>query len=108
MAPSRVVTYTVDDGTEVRFEIEPTEGFAPAGVDEVAGRVRGAVEPAVLAARAVLERVRDLSPQQVQVSFGIKVTGTANWLVAKAATEGNFQVTLSWTAGRPPAPEPGS
>lgn len=103
MAPARVVTYTVDDGTEVQFEIEPAEGFVPAGVDEVAGRVREAVEPAVRAARAVLARVRELSPDQVQVSFGIKVSGTAHWLVAKAATEGNFQVTLSWTADRAPA-----
>jgi hypothetical protein len=29
------------------------------------------------------------------------VTGTANWLVAKAATEGNFEVTLSWSPGSP-------
>ena len=35
-------------------------------------------------------------PDSVEVKFGIKVTGTADWLVAKAATEGNFEVTLKW------------
>jgi hypothetical protein len=25
------------------------------------------------------------------------VSGTANWLIAKAATEGNFDITLTWT-----------
>jgi hypothetical protein len=93
---SQVVTYQVDDGVTVGFEIEPVEGFVPCGVEEVAGRVREAIEPAVAAARAVLGQVRELSPDGVDVKFGVKVTGTTNWLVAKAATEGNFEVTLSW------------
>ncbi|MCA1695681.1 MAG: hypothetical protein LC749_13655 [Actinobacteria bacterium] len=33
----------------------------------------------------------------MEVKFGIKVSGTANWLIAKAATEGNFDITLTWT-----------
>ncbi|MFC6022941.1 CU044_2847 family protein [Plantactinospora solaniradicis] len=96
---SQVVTYRVDDEVEVQFEFEPVEGFTPAGVEEVAVRVREAVEPAVAAARTVLEQVRALGPEGVEVTFGIKVTGTANWLVAKAATEGNFGVKLSWGPG---------
>jgi hypothetical protein len=97
MTPTQVVTYGVDDNVTVSVEIEPVEGFAPAGVDEIAGQVRAAVQPAVAAARAVLEQAKDLAPSGVQVKFGVKVTGTANWLVAKAATEGNFEVTLSWS-----------
>ncbi|GAB3934514.1 hypothetical protein GCM10027614_07660 [Micromonospora vulcania] len=49
----------------------------------------------------MLDRVRELAPDGVEVKFGVKVTGTANWLVAKAATEGNFEVTLSWSPQRP-------
>lgn len=112
---SQVVRYTVDGDTVVGFEIEPVEGFAPASAERVVGEVREAIEPAITAARAVLAKVRELSPDGVEVTFGIKVTGTANWLVAKAATEGSFQVTLSWTpshhddtAPRPaPGPRPG-
>ncbi|MBN1173790.1 MAG: hypothetical protein JXA67_16580 [Micromonosporaceae bacterium] len=100
MGSSQVVTYQVDDETTVGFEIEPVEGFVPCGVDEVAGQVRQAIGPAVAAARAVLGRVRVLAPDGVEVKFGIKVTGTANWLVAKATTEGNFEVTLSWAPRR--------
>jgi hypothetical protein len=104
VAPTQVVTYGVDDDVIVSVEIEPVEGFAPAGVDEIAGQVRAAVQPAVAAARAVLEQAKALAPSGVQVKFGVKVTGTANWLVAKAATEGNFEVTLSWNPeARPPA-----
>lgn len=103
--PAPVVRYTLDDGTVVRFEVEPGEGFRPAGPDEIAGRLREAVAPAVAGAKAVLEKVKESAPDEVELKFGIKVSGTANWLVARAATEGNFEVTLTWRPGS--AAEPG-
>ncbi|MGH3914555.1 MAG: CU044_2847 family protein [Pseudonocardiaceae bacterium] len=95
-----VVGYALDDETVVRFEIEPSDDFRPVGPDEIVGRMREAVTPAVEGARAVLDKVREAAPDQIEVKFGIKVSGTANWLVAKAATEGNFEITLTW-APRP-------
>lgn len=92
-----LVSYALDDDTVVRFEIEPTADFRPAGPDEIAGRIREAVAPAVEGARAVLEQVKTAAPREIEVKFGIKVSGTANWFVAKAATEGNFEITLTWT-----------
>ncbi len=92
-----VVSYELDEETVVRFEIEPSAGFRPAGPDAIAGRVREAVAPAVEAARVVLERVREAAPDAVTLRFGIKVSGTANWFVAKAATEGNFEVEMTWS-----------
>src|SRR5690349_12958043 len=96
MSESQVVTYAVDEGETVSIEITPIEGFVPVGVETVAGHVRRAVEPAIAAARLVLDQTRAMAPDTVQVKFGVKVTGTTNWLVAKAATEGNFEITLTW------------
>jgi len=100
----------VDESTVVGFEIESGSGWHPAGAKEVAGRVREAVEPAVEAAKIVLEKVKDAKPSEVEVKFGIKVTGEASWIVARAATEGSFEVTLTWSAAEGPAalsdPEP--
>jgi hypothetical protein len=95
------VRYALDDGTVVGFEVEPGAGFGPAGVGDVAGRIRDAVGPAVEGARTVLDKVREAGPDEVEVKFGIKVSGTANWLVAKAAAEGNFEITLTWKSPRP-------
>jgi hypothetical protein len=94
---SQVVTYRVDDATTVRLEIEPTEGFHPAGPGDVLGRVQDAVAPAVEAAKAVLEKAKDARPDQVEVKFGVKASGEAKWLVAKAAAEANFEITLTWS-----------
>jgi hypothetical protein len=103
--PAPVVGYTLDDGTVVRFEVEPSEGFRPAGPDEIAGRLREAVAPAVAGAQAVLDKVKESGPDEVELKFGIKVSGTVSWLVARAASEGNFEVTLTWRPGS--AAEPG-
>lgn len=97
--PPEIVTYQLDDKTTALFEIDPVAGFQPAGIGDVAGRVKVAAGPAIEAARELLEQVRALTPDAVEVKFGIKVTGTTNWLIAKAATEGNFEVTLAWKPG---------
>src|SRR5260370_6702025 len=94
-----VVTYDVDHSTKVKFEIEPTDGFRPAGPGQVLGRVQDAVAPAVEAAKAVLDKVKEARPDQVEVTFGVKVSGEATWFVAKSAAEGSFEVKLTWARG---------
>ncbi|PVC97788.1 hypothetical protein DBP19_06695 [Streptomyces sp. CS090A] len=91
-----MVLYALDDETVVRFEVEPGGDWQPVSTDGVVGRVRDAAGPAIDAARVVLQRVAELQPDQVQVKFGLKVNGTANWVVAKAATEANFEISLTW------------
>ncbi|WP_329126379.1 CU044_2847 family protein [Streptomyces sp. NBC_01465] len=94
--PNKIVSYTLDDGSEVRFEIEPDGGPHQVGHGGSVGRIAEAVQPAVAAAQVVLQQVRSLQPGEVTVKFGVKVSGTANWLVAKAASEANFEVTMAW------------
>ena len=107
MTTPNIGTYITDGDGVVAIELDPVDGFALAGPDQTPGRVREAIGPAIEAARTVLDRAKELAPDQIQVKFGVKVTGTANWLIAKAATEGNFEVTLSWQSGPPPgAPRP--
>jgi hypothetical protein len=97
--PSQVATYQLDDATTVTFEIEPADGFRPAGPGQIAGRVREAVGPAVEAAKEVLDKVKELRPDEVEVTFGIKVSGGAQWLVAKAVGEASFEIKLTWSPG---------
>lgn len=104
LVTTQVVTYQLDDSTKVRFEVEPTGGFVPAGAGQVAGRIRDAVTPAVDAAKTVLDKVKEVSPDEVEVRFGIKVSGGADWFVAKAATEASFEIKLTWT----PRDKPGA
>jgi hypothetical protein len=96
---SQIVKYQLDDSTVVGFEVEPGDGWHQAGAKEFIGKVREEVTPAVEAAKAVLDQVKEIAPDGVEVKFGVKVTGEANWIVAKAATEGSFEITLTWEPG---------
>ena len=98
---SQIVKYKVDGSTEAAFVVDPDEwvGWQDAGTRpaDVVTAVKDAVAPAVEAAKVVLDKIKEVNPGTVQVKFGIKVSGGVNWGIAKAAAEGSFEVTLSWS-----------
>ena len=93
---SQTVKYQVDESTVVGFEFDPDQGWRPAGAKEILGEVGKAVGPAIDAAKVVLDKVKEARPDEIEIKFGVKVNGEANWLIAKAASEANFEITLSW------------
>jgi hypothetical protein len=82
---------------------EQLGGFAPAAAEpgEVAATATESFEHAVdrllPAVRAISERMQQLAPEEVTVALGVKLTAEAGVIVAKAAAEANFTVTLKWT-----------
>lgn len=98
---SQIVKYKVDGSTEAAFVVDPDEwvGWQDAGARaaDVVGVVSETVEPAVEAAKVVLDKIKEIHPGTVEVKFGISVSGGVNWGIAKAAAEGSFEVTLSWS-----------
>jgi hypothetical protein len=94
--PPTVVTYALNDSTKVRFEIDPPVGFHEAGADRVIGKVQDALTPAIETAKVIIDKLKEAKPGGVTVTFGLKVSGKLDWFVARAGTEGNFQITLTW------------
>lgn len=103
--PSQVVTYQLDDSTLVRFEIEPVPGFQPASGMTVVGMVQDAIAPAIDTAQLILDKIKHLAPAEVEVKFGLKVSGKLDWLVARAASEGNFEIKMTWKPDGPVTPD---
>ena len=60
------------------------------------GKVQDALAPAIDTAKLVLDKLKEAKPGEVTVTFGLKVSGKLDWFIARAGTEGNFQVTLTW------------
>lgn len=55
-------------------------------------------------AKFLLKTLEDLSPQEMEVSFGVKVgveAGAPFFGLAKASGEGSYTVTLKWKAQEP-------
>ena len=58
--------------------------------------MQDALTPAIETAQVILNKLKEAKPGEVTVTFGLKVSGKLDWFVARAGTEGNFQITLTW------------
>jgi Trypsin-co-occurring domain 1 len=91
------------DGEELVFEQDtPASGAAlPVGISDLHGRIdfESAMASLKTAAGRVVETFTSLSPppETCSISFGIKLNAAAGVILAKAETEANFTVKLSWS-----------
>lgn len=69
------------------------------GVVDAGQRLESALASVRKAAQATLDALTKLSPETVEVEFGIKLAGEAGALIAKTSAEGHFTVRLSWSPG---------
>jgi len=103
---TQVVTMPLDDGSTVLVEVSDNE----AGIERV-GRTGNIVRDTTEtlqqalarvrpAAAAVLQNVREMAepPDKITLKFGIKLTAEAGVVVARAASEANFTITVEWSA----------
>ena len=101
-----VVRYQVGDGSSVLVEVdEDTYGVEAVsrtseGVLKAGQSLESALDSVRDAARAALDAMSKLSPETVEVEFGIKLAGEAGAMIAKASAEGHFTVRLSWSPGQ--------
>ena len=90
-------------GIEVK---EPTlsRGFSPIGRGNAAEKIsyEKAIDKVKPAADYLLQAIKNLdaAPESVEVTFGIKLSTKAGAVIASAAAEGNFEVTLTWKRDR--------
>ena len=104
---AHLIEFEMADGGTVVVEADDEQlaGFQPAAASpgEVAAKATESFEAALdrllPPIAAIGERMRSLSPEEVQVELGVKLTAEAGVIVAKAAAEANFIVRLRWTTG---------
>jgi Trypsin-co-occurring domain 1 len=89
-----VVVEVADDGTDVQRigRERPAVQDAAETLQQALSRVRPAVD-------AVLDTVRGMAerPDRVTLEFGIRLSAEAGVVVARAATEANFTVSVEWS-----------
>jgi hypothetical protein len=113
---SEYTEFVTADGAVIRVERQlppavPDEygmqpvgrGAAAAGVERAGETFEQALAGVRAAAGSALAVFRDgtLQPDQVELEFGVKLTGEAGALIARTAAEAHFTVRLSWAPGRP-------
>jgi len=102
---SDIVEFRMDSGGSLAVEVdEAVDGGvvrsarAPGEVVVQASEtLEEALDRVMPAAQALIERLRKASPDEMELQFGLKLSGELGAVLAKASAEGNFSVTLKWT-----------
>ncbi|MFJ9608977.1 CU044_2847 family protein [Kitasatospora sp. NPDC101176] len=88
---SSLIVEVEDDSPGIELVSRSAEGIAEAAhqLDDALTACRPTIE-------SVLAALKHLRPEQIEVSFGIKLNAEAGVVIAKTAAEGHFDVTMSW------------
>jgi len=98
---AKIVSLKIVGGQDLLVEVdEPaTTGVKPVGIGP-RGEIdfAGALNNIKSAAAQLRETLASLAtpPDNCEISFGIKFSASAGVILAKAGTEANFQIKMSW------------
>jgi hypothetical protein len=98
----RLVRFPLGDGGSVIVQVDERQsGPVPAAnPGEIAAKAKMTFEQAVAQlrpiAKTVVEQVKDLGPNDVEIELGITFSAEAGVVLAKTSAEGSCKVTLSW------------
>jgi hypothetical protein len=103
---SEVVRYqTRDGGSWVLVEVDAEAfgvervGRAADGVHEAGQLLAQALAGVRDAAGAAMDVLKALSPDGIEMEFGVKLAGEAGAIIAKTSGEAHFKVKLTWSPG---------
>jgi len=104
---TEVLRYEVGSGTVLVEADDNSYGVDhPArneqGILDVGRRLEDALASVRPAAQAALEAMAELTPEQVQIEFGVKLAGDAGALIAKSTADAHFILRMSWTPAAAP------
>jgi Trypsin-co-occurring domain 1 len=99
---TEAVRFQLEDGSTVLVEAADDDfgvervSRATDGVVEATERLEQALGSVRDAAKASIEALRTLSPQKVELEFGVKLNAEAGASIARTAAEGHFVVKVTW------------
>jgi Trypsin-co-occurring domain 1 len=96
-----------DDGNEVLvFEVDPSEVSddlvlaAPLEPGQIVAKAQVTLEQALAKLKPSLQKImhtlKELSPDETEVEFGLKIGGETGVIIAKGTAEVNFTIRMSW------------
>jgi hypothetical protein len=100
----RLVEFPLEDGTSLIVEVDEPEtgGVVKASRGDVLERAHQTMEKSLEkvkpAAQFILTQLRKLheTPDEIEVSFGLKLSAELGVVLAAASLEANYSVTLKW------------
>ena len=106
----------MEEGGSIVVEVDEPEsaGTVRAGRGDTIVKAKETLEEALTTVlpvtKSVVEKLRSMGnkPDEIEISFGVKLTTSAGAILAVATGEANFAVTVRWTSKKeesPPKPQ---
>lgn len=103
---SDVVTFGLDGDEVINVEVVEPRGdeyqkISRAAAGQAPGKFSEAIRRIRPAAEEMIDQLKDLAqqPDEVEIEFGIKLSGKVGALIAATSSEANFNVRLNWKKG---------
>ena len=96
---TRLIPYKLDNDEIIYAEVIDSTGRfvdASASSEKDAVKFLDRVDTLNKAVSEVIKKLKKMSPDELQVKFGVKMAGKAGWIFAAGSAEGNLEITLSW------------
>lgn len=102
----RLVAFPLEEGGSIVVEIDEPEtgGAVRAGLGDTIEKAKETLEDALSrvlpATKSVVEKLRHLGnrPDEIEVTFGVKLSTVAGAIIASTSAEANFGVTMHWSS----------
>lgn len=105
MIEKQLVEFSLEDGSKFLVEVEESEDNAIERVALPSGRMVaeakhsfeeaiGSIKPVVA---SITNKLKDLSPQEMEVKFGVKLSADAGAFITSIGGEVNFEITVKWS-----------
>ena len=106
----RLVEFPLEDGTSLLVEVDEPEidGVVSASrdpnvIEKAHQTLEASLEKVRPAAQFVVQQFRKLGdePDEIEVTFGLKLSAEAGAVLASAGVEANYTVKLKWSKPKP-------
>jgi len=97
-------TKMVVNGNQIGIEVDVLPGQQPAGLTETITAkwddASKAIQTMATAFHSTLDNIaKEIQPDSVEIEFGLKLSGEADWVIGKASGEAHLDVKLSYHLG---------
>jgi hypothetical protein len=105
--PSPAASETTEKGGTATIGRTGTGGgTVEIGITDVASRAfTQAMEKVRGIANSVVAQLRDAAPNEIEVTFGVKIGGKTGLIIAEGSSEANLQVKLKFACAKETTPE---
>ncbi|MDF5730916.1 MAG: CU044_2847 family protein [Rhizonema sp. PD38] len=105
MVEKQLVEFSLDNGSKFLVEVEELENTAvgrvalPSGgmVAEAQQTFEDAIDKIKPVISSLTTKLKDLSPEEMHVKFGVKLSAEAGAILTSVGGEVNFEITVKWT-----------